>query len=329
MKIFRELYICVFLFIVISSYSQQDEKQDYFNFNNETLIKRLGVYEIDSITNSKIIFNKAEGDLTDKILYDNRQDEFNFNGTYKLTHTKTSKIYYFKFGWQNYNLTNTVYSSVNWLKDTPNKFGEFFIDAVELPFIQSGNISVCTIGDSQTWWSQGRYLRKFMNELNNDFIFVGSNQDVYGYGHEGEGGNHTKDVVRRLAKIPFADVYTVLLGTNDYNGEVNTSFDNLTIIVEKLIKRNPNAIVLYVTPLPTTNEKRDNFNLQLKEMFLNDKIKKNKIRVVYLGEYIRSYDNWKQFFTDGLHPNKLGYHIIATYLTLQINNWTQKLALKN
>lgn len=69
-----------------------------------------------------------------------------------------------------------------------------------------------------------------MNDLNSDYFFVGSNRDVFGYPHEGEGGNHTKDVVNRLSEIPLADVYTVLLGTNDYNGGVKNAFDNLLLL---------------------------------------------------------------------------------------------------
>lgn len=221
------IYLGVFTFL--KGYSQKELEQDYFKFENEKLIKDLGVFTIDSFTNSKIIFDKVEGDITDKILYDNKKDEFNFNGTYKLTHLKSSESYYFKFGWQNYD-TNTEFSSVNWLENTPFDKGKYQIDVVEIPFIQTGNISICTVGDSQTWWSQGKYLRKFMNDLNSDYFFVGSNRDVFGYPHEGEGGNHTKDVVNRLSEIPLADVYTVLLGTNDYNGGVKNAFDNLLLL---------------------------------------------------------------------------------------------------
>lgn len=318
------IYLGVFTFFI--GYTQKKQERDYFKFEDEKLIKKLGVFIIDSFTDSKVIFDKIEGDITDKILYDDKKDEFNFNGTYKITHLKTSKSYYFKFGWQNYD-TRSEFSQVNWLKNVPIEHGKYQIDIVEVPFVQIGNISICTIGDSQTWYSQGKYLRKFMNDLNSDYLFVGSNQDVFGYPHEGEGGNHTKDVLNRISEIPLADIYTVLLGTNDYKGDVNNAFDNLTFITRRLLEKNSNAIVFYITPLPTTDIKRDEFNRELKEKFLS--INEKKIKVIYLGEYIRNYDNWNQFFSDGLHPNKLGYRIIATYLTLEINNWIQEGVLKN
>ena len=288
---------------------------DYYDFINEKEIKSLGSFQIDKITETNIVFNVKEGDLTDKKLYDGKVDELNFNGTYKLIEKTTKDPYYFKFGWQNFN-NNTELVHVNWLKGIPRKAGEFEIKVVSVPFVQFGELKVCTIGDSQTWWGNAKYFRQFMNAENEDFCFVGSNQDVFGFYHEGEGGNHTKDVVKRIDDIPYADIYTILLGTNDYKGNLTESAQNLIYIVKQLKQKNKKAKIYYITPLPTTNQERDTFNNELKDKFLTTIDK--SIEVIYLGEHMRSLNNWERLFPDGLHVNKEGYRLISNYLTSKI-----------
>ncbi|MGB5982584.1 MAG: SGNH/GDSL hydrolase family protein [Nonlabens sp.] len=314
-KAVKNYLICFVCFLGASScHLQKVEELDYYDFKNEEEIKTFGSFQIDKITETKIFFSTKEGDLTDKKLYDGKVDELNFNGTYKLIEKTTKESYYFKFGWQKYN--NTELSHVNWLKDIPRKAGEFDLKVVSVPFVQFGELKLCTIGDSQTWWGNAKYLRQFMNMKNENFWFVGSNQDVFGFCHEGEGGNHTKDVVKRIDDMPYADIYTILLGTNDYKGNVEESAQNLIYIVEQLKQKNKEAKIYYVTPLPTTNKERDTFNKELKDKFLATVDK--SIDVIYLGEHIRSLKNWERLFPDGLHANKEGYRLIANYLTSKI-----------
>ncbi|WP_299363771.1 SGNH/GDSL hydrolase family protein [Winogradskyella sp.] len=308
--IFFSLLLCI-----LGCHSQEVGQKDDFDFDNEKEIATLGVFQIDEISESSIVFNPSEGDLTDKVLYDGKTNEFNFNGTYKLIDTKDDKAYYFKFGWQRFD-SKTEFIHGNWLTDIPNQSGTYTIKAVKIPFNQRGKIRLCTVGDSQTWWGNGRFLRKLINKQKENFIFVGSNQDVFGYYHEGEGGNHTKDVVNRIDDIPVADIYTLLLGTNDFKENVEKSLENLGIIVQKLKEKNDKAIVYYITPLPTTDKKRDNFNNRLKTMFLEKH--QNEIELIDIGTYFRKMDNWKQFFPDGLHLSKKGYDLMANYLATEI-----------
>ena len=318
MKTIKHLIICFYFCFSISACSSKESNElNYFDFEKEREIATLGVFKIDDISSSKIAFNPSEGDLTDKVLHDREKIEFNFNGTYKLINQKSNKSYYFKFGELKFK-THTEFSHVNWLGSRPFSSGTFKIKTVNVPFEQPGSLRVCTVGDSQIWWGYGEYLRKFMNQINDSLYFVGSNQDIFGYPHEGEGGDHTKDVVKRVDKIPVADIYTLLLGTNDYKGSLNEASENLTFIVKRLKEKNNKAKIYYVTPLPTTNTERDQFNNDLKELFL--KTNKKEVEVIKLGEYIRNLDNWEKLFPDGLHANKKGYRLIASYIASEIKN---------
>ncbi|PCI07036.1 MAG: hypothetical protein COB73_08880, partial [Flavobacteriaceae bacterium] len=112
-------------FVVISlvfifACSKKTETPDFFDFENENPRVELGAYTIDYLLSDKIIFNKKEGDIRDTTLYDNKINELNFDGTYKLTNIANNlETYYFKFGFHGYYEGKTMLTYVNWLSKTP------------------------------------------------------------------------------------------------------------------------------------------------------------------------------------------------------------------
>lgn len=222
---FNFFFTAILYFVILISCSQKPQpqpksqlKSDYFDFENEKIITELGTYTVDHLLKDKIIFNKKHGDVRDKTLYENEENELNFDGTYKLINSKNNnETYYFKFGFHGHD-NRTTLTYVNWISEVPKieSGGEFKIEVVNIPFIQEGKLKVCTIGDSQTWWGYAGKLREELNKLNKDLLFVGSRQDAFGYYHEGEGGDNTKQVLNRINRAPQADYYTLLLGTNDF-----------------------------------------------------------------------------------------------------------------
>lgn len=312
----RMFSIFVLYFVAIISCFQKPAKEiDYFDFKNEKSITELGVYSIDYFLEDKIIFNKKHGDIRDKTLYDNRVNELNFDGTYKLTNINNSlEIYSFKFGFHGFD-SRTILTYVNWISETPiiESGGEFRIEVVKVPFVQHGKIKVCTIGDSQTWWGHAGKLREELNKLNENLLFVGSSQDPFGYPHDGEGGNNTKQVLNRISKIPDADYYTLLLGTNDFKGDIVNSERNILEITNTLLKKFPQSKILYITPLTTTNKERDEFNTNLKNVLISKFNTNDRIDIIDVRAVYKNNIDWAERYLteDGLHQNKEGVKIMA------------------
>ncbi|MEP5934110.1 MAG: GDSL-type esterase/lipase family protein, partial [Winogradskyella arenosi] len=195
---------------------------------------------------------------------------------------------------------------------------------VDIDYIQFGKMSICTIGDSQTWWSNAQNLRKFINESSEDFIFIGSNTDIFGYGHEGEGGNNTNALIKRINNLPKADYYTLLIGTNDWKSNIQTTFLNIVEITDYLININSNAKILYLTPIPTVNKERDFFNTSLKEMLML-KFKENRnISVLDLGKEMRKNKDWESDYltSDGLHQSIKGVQFMSNLIGKKIKTIT-------
>ncbi|MGC1472664.1 MAG: SGNH/GDSL hydrolase family protein [Psychroserpens sp.] len=302
--------------------TKKNETKDYFNTRNIKTIHKLGSYQI-KINKSKIYFNKIHGNISSPLKYSNLYTEFDFNNTYEIKDS-LSNTYYFKFGWVSFKENETMFSNINWIDDNRPKeidgFSDFEFSVVNIDYIQFGNISLCTIGDSQTWWSNAQNLRKFINQSYPNLIFIGSNTDVFGYGHEGEGGNSTYQLIKRINRIPKADYYTLLIGTNDWKNDIETTFINIVEVTESLTKINSNAKILYLTPIPTENEERDSFNTNLKDkLVFNFKENKNVV-VIDLGNEMRKNDNWKSDYLsyDGLHQSIQGVQLMGKLIAMNL-----------
>jgi lysophospholipase L1-like esterase len=289
--------------------------KDFYNTKNIKTVFELGTYQI-KIKRNRLYFNKIHGNISSPIKYNNLYKEFNFNNIYQIKDSLNNK-YYLRFGWVSFKDNETVFSNLKWINNNKPKeidnFSDFEFTVVDIDYIQFGNISLCTIGDSQTWWSNAQNLRKFINQSIDDLIFIGSNTDIFGYGHEGEGGNNSSELIKRINNIPKADYYTLLIGTNDWKNDIETTFLNIVEITDYLMKLNSNAKILYLTPIPTVNKERDFFNTSLKEKLLL-KFKENRnIVVLDLGKEMRLNKNWESYYLspDGLHQSIEGVRFMS------------------
>ena len=205
-------------------------------------------------------------------------------------------------------------------------------DAVRIPFIQQGTLKLTTIGDSITWWLYGGYYREKLLRLNPDYSFSGSRTDICGFGHEGEGGDSTDRVITRLENIVSdTDMYILLIGTNDYGrNDPQHTFENISLIVNALKKKNSHSIVYICTILPCddryihkeSGRTRDEINRDVNNLLRAKFEFGNEERVVLIDteKAFRSDDNFQDYFPDGLHPNDAGYDILVNVIHARIKN---------
>ena len=83
---------------------------------------------------------------------------------------------------------------------------------------------------------------------------------------------------------------------------------------------NPKATIIYLTPLPTSNKERSEFNKELSTRLLKEFNKTQKVKILDLGKIMQENDNWeKQFLLkDGLHQNMNGVKIMAKLISKKI-----------
>ncbi|WP_121666123.1 SGNH/GDSL hydrolase family protein [Mesonia aquimarina] len=289
------------------------------------VLNSLGVFSI-AIEDNQLILAPKHTKITAPLLYQDDINNFNFNALYRIKNEE-GEMGYFRFGWIEYKDSENILSNINWFYTNPPTtwgFEDFTIETVEVASTQKGNLKVCTIGDSQTWWSKSSLLRKKMNDIYPDLYFTGSNTDIYGFPHEGEGGNDTKKVLERMGKIPEADFYTLLIGTNDWKNDIYKSTENIKEIINYLLKKYPSSKIIYLSPLPTINGERDRFNQALKLNVMKFAERNPKILSFSLGEKMRENKNWATdyFKEDGLHPNEEGVKFMAENITSFIKQET-------
>lgn len=186
--------------------------------------------------------------------------------------------------------------------------GQYSIYAVET-FINSNNPSLTMVGDSITWWSYGRFFRCMMAVQIPGFDFTGPHTDQFGYGHAGEGGNNSSEVLQRLDAIAPADNYVVLVGTNDWGTNLSPeqTFDHIRLIAKRLSDKG--GLVIVSTLLPRLDEKQarnDKVNTRLRNW-----VPQCNCTVVDLDKAFRPIASPKYYWDEGLHPNIEGYREIA------------------
>lgn len=287
-------------------------------------LNSLGEFKI-KVKEDKLILAPNHGEIRAPLLYTDDFSNFNFNGFYRISN-KLGDTSYFRFGWVSYKDSSTQLSNIKWYyKDIPitQGFETFTIETISVPKEhQEGDIKICTIGDSQTWWGNASALRKNMHDLAPEFSFTGSNTDIYNFQHEGEGGNSTQQVINRIEKTPYADYYTLLIGTNDWKKDIEEVTQNIIYIITFLNEKYPSAKVIYVDPLPTVNSERESFNKNLSKKVQSRIGNKQQVLFCPLGTEMRLNKNWeKDYLTnDGLHPNTIGVQFMAEKITTFIQS---------
>lgn len=314
----KNIIVIIFILVVHIGFAQDLSKtsqtQDYYNTKSVKEIHDLGTFSI-KIQKNKIYFNSRHGNLNSALSYNNLYSEFNFNNIYQIRDSQNNR-YFFRFGWVSFNNDETIFSNIQWIGKPILKldaFTDLEFTIVDIEYIQFGDFALCTIGDSQTWWSSAQQLRKEINENFENAIFIGSNTDIFGYRHEGEGGNSTEQLLKRVNHIPKADFYTLMIGTNDWEKDMDTAFSNILKVIDHLIKLNPDSKIIYLTPLPTTNTARDTFNKKLCDKLMLRLKTYNQIVILDIGKRMRENKNWKDAYLsgDGLHQNKNGVELMG------------------
>ena len=177
-----------------------------------------------------------------------------------------------------------------------------------------------TIGDSIIWYGAGGHFRGLLDRALPEFIYTGSRTDNHGYGHEGEGGDSTRDVIDRLPYIESADNYFLLIGTNDRFDESET-INNIVTIVSSLLSRDSDSTVFLSTILPRMRD----LDIDLRNIRINQEIRSfvdsygsTRLKLVELENKFRVIDGWESLLQDGIHPNLDGYKAIVRIVSDEI-----------
>ena len=316
--IFRSI-ICIFLVLSLiintncqnsNSSLQLKNTNIYYDWHKVKIIKFLGYYNVEKITQNSIRFSASAGNLADRNWYDYKKENFNVNGIYRIYYKDNE--YYFRFGWHQFDYNQTEFIFVNWINGKKPVFpGLMGFEVIDIPVIQTGKKEIAMVGDSIVWSNFGQGLRLNLSKLNPDYKFIGSRTDIYGYSHEGEGGNTTLNVLARLKNINPSDNYTLHIGTNDLSLSPDESFINIKKIIDSLLNKKPGSKVFIMTILPTTDVKRDKRTRKINILIRNYPDWKNRVFIIDTEKKFRAVKNWQTLLTDGVHPNAEGYKILA------------------
>ena len=278
--------------------------------NQEAFLKQdLGMVSLSSVGSNFIWFSPSSGDKT---------QELNTNDLYEVTDYVGSR--YFRLNGKAYNHTG---SGQTFIYDLAYGFGvqppagnyRLKSYSTERKLIYGRTLD--TIGDSITWWQQGRFFRCLMRDAGLMYDFRGSHYDVFGFGHDGLGGNTSQNVLDRMNEIPVQDAYFLLIGTND-RIEPQETVNNIIQIVLQLKEKSPCAKVYFSTLLP----RNDGFNAR--NQSINSLLRAlpavcDKCKLIDTGNYFYTLPSWQSYLADGLHPTYIGYQKIASYVTPLIN----------
>jgi len=177
--------------------------------------------------------------------------------------------------------------------------------------------SMTMVGDSITWWSNGRYFRCMLSQQIPDVAFTGPHTDIYGFGHAGEGGNTTRQMLARLYKIKRSDYYFVLAGTNDWKlKSPQKTVDNIKKIAHTLSNKGGKVIISTLLP---RMDRHDSVNRDVNKLLLSWNGRDCNCQVIDLDREFRKLDNLSQYYWDaGLHPTPEGYKKIVDILAPKI-----------
>lgn len=170
----------------------------------------------------------------------------------------------------------------------------------------SSNIGVAAFGDSLVEGTGstlgGGWVRIASNDLNIQIANLGKKGDTTSIALK-----RVDEVARRKPAVTI-----VLLGGNDFlQGvpEIET-IDNLSRIIEA-IQKSGSAVVLVGLKAPTINS-------HSQKIFENIS---QKYKTAYVGDALRGiYGNGALMSSDGIHPNDIGYGILAQRIEIALRS---------
>lgn len=248
------------------------------------------------------------------------QSLFNSDNLYRIDNGKESAS--FRIGEKNLIKGSVYLGGLAWVNGkslAPS--GKYKFYAVTVDNKKPGK-TLTMVGDSITWWSKGRYMRCLLSKNMTNVSFTGPHTDTFGYGHAGEGGDKTFDIIKRLDAIKESDYYFLLAGTND--SKILTpeqSFENLKKISKELSEKGGTVIVS--TLLPRLDQ-YDGRNQKLNKLLLSWNGEGCNCKVIDLYSDFKAMDNYKSMYWDfGLHPTVIGYKHIAEIISPKIESIIQ------
>ncbi|NWC38338.1 SGNH/GDSL hydrolase family protein [Pseudomonas tolaasii] len=242
---------------------------------------------------------------------------FNVDTLYKIDGENGSA--FFRFSEKNFINGSMYLGKLTWVNNKTIKTkGKFRFYAVSVRKERTGK-SLTMIGDSITWWSNGRYLRCLLSKQMTGVDFIGPHTDSFGFGHAGEGGNNTFEILARLDAIQASDYYFLLAGTNDWAlATPEQSFENIKKIAETL--SNNGGTVIVSTTLPRL-DKNDSRNQSLNKFILSWGGMGCTCKVIDLySEFSKVDDRNSMYWDEGIHPTIIGYKHIADILAPKLQN---------
>jgi lysophospholipase L1-like esterase len=232
--------------------------------------------------------------------------------------------FWFRYNTVAFDGTNTNFTQVQWYNNLSPGIISFTNADFELWVSERKSLygrKLCTIGDSITWQGFGSYLRTLLRDDGLQYDFVGQYIDTFGFRHAGHGGDTTANTLASINLIPTCDSYTILLGTNDYGGNISETqtITNLQDILYALQGRNINAKLNLCTLLARHDIPQHSIDV-------NNLIKSsawpgntNVIDLWTLIPELGSSPNYANYYVpDQIHPNLAGYQLIAPLLSAQI-----------
>lgn len=286
-----------------------------------TTVHTLGTISFDAFTNDTIWLSAKAGNLMDDQLYDRRTDNLNYDGLYQLT--RDGKRWLFRHGGQAFNSDGskrTLLYDVQWNHHKfPEAAGDYEVAVMAETLPPPPHSTLNTVGDSITWWQHGEHFRCRLADAGLELRFVGSRTDSFGYGHDGEGGNTTRDVLKRINHIAPSAHYFLLIGTND-RFRTDETIKNIIRIAHRLNAKQ-NSTVFISTLLPRTDEfnaRNETVNVGLKQALASCTHCKNMV-LIDTNAAFQSHPEWPSLLADGLHPNEEGYAFLAKYVAESIS----------
>jgi len=236
---------------------------------------------------------------------------FDFDTLYKVE--KGDEVAYFRTSEKNFIKGAMYLGGLTWQENKKIVTrGDLKFYAVSVNKQKPGK-TMTMVGDSITWWSNGKYFRCLLSKQMSGVNFTGPHTDSFGYGHAGEGGNNTFEVLGRLDAVQPSDYYFLLAGTNDWTlATPEQSFDNIKKISKTLSDKGGEVIISTLLPRLDSN---DNRNKKINSYLMAWGGQGCNCKVIDLYSEFSSSPEYKTMYWDeGIHPTIIGYRRIAEIL---------------
>lgn len=236
---------------------------------------------------------------------------FDFDTLYRIDNSTESSL--FRVSEKNFIKGSMYLGRLTWQNNKAMApLGEYKFYAVSVSQDKPGK-TMTMVGDSITWWSNGRYLRCLLSKQMSGVNFTGPHTDSFGFGHAGEGGNNTFEILGRLDAVQRSDYYFLLAGTNDWTlATPEQSFENIKKIAKSLADKGGTVVVSTLLPRLDKNDSR---NQVLNRLLLSWNGNGCKCKVIDLySEFSNVKDYRTMYWDEGIHPTIIGYKYIAEIL---------------